>query len=52
MTSFDQTLHEEKYNKLKTNKENKGERYYIVLIAFCFLLIFFLCRTGVYYGGD
>ena len=46
MTSFDQTLHEEKYNKLKIKKENKGERYYIVLIAF------FLCRTGVYYGGD
>jgi serine/threonine protein kinase len=46
MTSFDQTLHEEKYNKLKIKKENKGERYYIVLIAFCFLLIFFYAELA------
>jgi hypothetical protein len=54
MTSFDQSLHEEKYNKLKFKKGNKQERYYIFLIAFrvFFFNLFFLCRTGVYYSRD
>jgi serine/threonine protein kinase len=49
MTSFDQSLHEEKYNKLKFKKGNKQERYYIFLIAFrVFFLIYFFYAELAY----